>query len=338
MIRAARITALALLPFAPTATAQNAAPSSFVQPTAEPAPAPAASRIELHTNPLLSLHMLARAGAAGADVPEVVRPAVDAMLASGSDVPWAVTDGTFASADNIERVRDVMQGMSNRFTPEVSEQIMAYLDAFAAAQPAFRADLWPDHERIITESSAALSDALAAHGPSCIARMCELLGMTDPGKTIPVFLVAAAPSPGGFTALSRAHGAVCIVSAESHRGSALTEATLHEAIHALDTHTRQQQPPSVLHSLRKALADAGIAPTDALMRDVPHTLIFAVAAHVTRTSVDASHVPYGDTGGYYAKVPEARDAVLPAFTRYVAGEIGAAELVAEIVKGATKAE
>lgn len=336
MIRAALVAAVALLPFAPTATAQDAAPSPAAQPTSEPALA--ASRIELHTNPLLSLHMLARAGAAGADVPEAVRPAADAMIAAGNTVPWAITDGAFAAAESVERVREVMEAMSGRLSPEAGSRITAYLDALAAAEPAFRAELWPEHARLINESRAGLDAALAAHGPSCIARICELLGMIDPGKTIPVFLVAAAPSPGGFTALSRAHGAVCIVSAESHQGSALTEATLHEAIHALDTHTRQQQPPSVLQSLRKGLADAGIAPTDPMMRDVPHTLIFAVAALVTRTSVDASHVPYGDTGGYYAKVPEARDAVLPAFTRYVAGEISAAGLVAEIVKDATRQE
>lgn len=336
MIRTVLLIAASLSLMSTPALAQDASPTGadHVAPDA----ASVASHIELHTNPLLSLHMLARAGAAGAEVPESIRPAVDAMLDGGATVPWAITDGAFAATESVERVREVMEGMSGRLSTEAGALIMAYLDALAAAEPTFRADLWPEHARLINESRPGLGAALDAHGPSCVARTCELLAMTDPGKTIPVFLVAAAPSPGGFTALSRAHGAVCIVSTESHQGSALTEATLHEAIHALDTHTRQQQPPSVLNDLRNALADAGVAPTDPLMRDVPHTLIFAVAAHVTRTSVDASHIPYGQTGGYYAKVPEARDAVLPAFTRYVAGEINSAALVAEIVKNATKAE
>lgn len=290
-----------------------------------------ASTIDIQTSELLSLHMLVRAGAAGADVPECVRPAVEAMKAAGDEVQWAVTDALFATAKSPEAAREVLAAMVGRFREDVGPKVLAYVDALAQVEPAFRGEVWPGHEARIAEARAGLEAALGAHGPSCIARLCELLGMTDPGKAIPVYLVVDAPAPGGFTALSRQHGALCIVSIDAHQGSTLVEAVLHEAIHALDTHTRQQQPPTVLQLLRKALADAGIAPTDARMRDVAHTLIFAAAAHVTRTSVDASHVAYGEAGGYYAKVPEAAAVVLPAWGRYVAGETDAAGMVAEIV-------
>ncbi|MBX3361966.1 MAG: hypothetical protein KF912_12010 [Phycisphaeraceae bacterium] len=333
MIRAAVIAA-SLIPLAAPAIAQNAPPAS----ANESSPLSAASRIEIHASPLLSLHMLVRAGAAGADVPACVAPAVEAMKATGDEVQWAVTDALFATAGSPAAAREVLGAMAGRFREDVGPKVLAYVDALAQVEPVFRGEVWPAHEARIAEARAGLEVALDAHGPSCIARICELLGMRDPGKAIPVYLVAAAPPPGGFTALSPQFGAVCIVSIDAHQGSALVEATLHEAIHALDTHTRQQQPASVLQSLRKALADAGVAQTDPLMRDVPHTLIFAVAAHVTRTSVDASHVAYGETGGYYAKVADAREAVLPAFQRYVAGEIDSTALVAEIVKIATKPE
>lgn len=298
----------------------------------------AASHIEIMTSPLLSMHMLVRAGAAGAETPACVAPAVEAMRATGDEVQWAVTDALFATAESPAAARDVLAAMAGRFREDVGPKVLAYADALAEVEPVFRAEVWPSHEARIKEERAGLDSALAAHGPSCMARICELLGMTDPGKAIPVFLVVDAPSPGGFTGLSRRHGAVCIVSMDAHQGSALVEATLHEAIHALDSHTRQQEPPTVLQALRKALADAGVAATDARMRDVPHTLIFAAAAEVTREVVDPKHVAYGETGGYYAKVPRATEAVLPAWERYVAGEIDAAEMVAEVVQIATHVE
>lgn len=307
------------------------------QPTAPVAPIPApASRIQIATSPLLSLHMLVRAGAAGADVPACVVPAVEAMKAAGDGVQWGVTDALFATAEDLSKAREVLAAMAGRFREDVGPKVLAYVDALATVEPVFEEQVWPDHESRINRARIGLETALDAHGPSCIARICELLGMSDPGKAIPVFLVAASPSPGGFTALSRQHGALCIVSIDAHEGSTLVEATLHEAIHALDTHTRQQQPPTILQLLRTALADAGVGPSDLAMRDVPHTLIFAAAAEVTRTSVDPAHVAYGEAGGYYAKVPEARDAVLPAWRRYMAQEIDAKEMVAEVVRVATE--
>ena len=298
----------------------------------------AASHIEIKASPLLSLHMLVRAGAAGAVVPECVRPAVEAMRATGDDVQWAVMDALFATAESAATARDVLAAMAGRFREDAGPKVLAYADALEQVGPAFDAEVWPGHEARIQAARSGLEAALTAHGPTCIARLCELLGMTDPGKAIPAFLVVDAPAPGGFTGLSRQHGALCIVSIDMHQGSALVEAVLHEAIHALDAHTRQQELPTVLQALRKAMTDAGVAATDARMRDVPHTLIFAAAAEVTRTSVDASHIAYGQTGGFYAKVPEAAEAVLPVWQRYVAAEIETAEMVAEIVQSATKPE
>ncbi len=315
-----------------SASAQVAEPATPVTQDAE-----GVSHLEIATSPLLSLHMLCRAGAAGAEVPECVRPAVEAIRAVGDEMQWGVTDGLFATAERLDAAREVLAAMSTRFPAGVGERVVAYVDALAAAEPAFRESIWPKHERQIEAARVGLEDALDAHGSSVIARACELLGMADPCKAIPVYLVVTAPSPGGFTALSRRSGAVCVVSVDAHEGSTLVEATLHEAIHALDTHTRQQQPPTVLQVLRKALADAGVSATDARMRDVVHTVIFAAAADVTREVVDPKHVAYGEAGGYYAKVPEAKAAVLPAWERYAAARIDRDEFVKEIVAGVTTA-
>mgnify|MGYP001454059814 CR=1 FL=1 len=338
MIRTVLLAAASLLICTVPAIAQDAA-----EPAAnQPAVAAPASHIEIHTNPLLSLHMMARAGAAGVEVPATVWPASQAMTAAGPDMRWEVFDAHFATTTSAEGSRELLIAMAPRLGEraggQVGEHVFAYANAFADAAPKFHAEVWPEHKVRIDAASEGLKAALDAHGPSCIARICEILGIADPRVTTPTFLVTVAPAPGGFSVLSREYYALSIVSIDAHQGSALVEATLHEAIHVLDAHTRQQQPPSVLASLRKALTDAGIQPTDPRFRDIPHTLIFAVAAHITRTSVDASHIPYGQTGGYYAKVPEARDAVLPSFTRYVAGEISSAGLVAEIVKNSTKPE
>lgn len=330
MIRISLLAAAAILGSASPAHAQEK-PS---QPAEQPASV-GASRIEVHTSPLLSLHMLARAGAAGAEVPECARAAVEAMRATGNAMPWGATDGLFATADDLASIRDALVAMSARLPGSAGEHVVAYVDALEESQPAFIADVWPDQEARIEESRVALDAALDAHGPACMEQLCRLLGIADPGAAIPVYLIADAPSPGGFTALTRAHGPVCIVSIDSHRGSTLVEATLHEAIHALDARTREQEPPTVLQSLRTALTQAGIGATDTRMRDLPHTLVFAAAAETTRRDVDPNHVDYADTGGYYAKFPEARAIVLPSWQKYIAGEIDAAGLVSAIAEHAS---
>lgn len=342
MRRAIRIVSLTLALLGSGALAQNVPSVSPNEPTKDPSELPnhalTASRIDIRSNPLLSLHMLARAGVTGEDVPESIRPAVEALKVPMTDWEWVTTDGLFASAEGPEQAWEVLRGPAGRSRGGDGPKVHAYIGTLELLEPTFMTGIWPAHEQRIDSVRAEIERSLNVHGPSCIARICELLGITDPAKPIPVYLVCASPPPGGFTALSPQFGAVCIVSIDAHQGSALVEATLHEAIHALDSHTRQQEPPTVLQALRKALAEAGVGATDARMRDVPHTLIFAVAAHVTRTSVDASHVAYGETGGYYAKVADAREAVLPAFQRYVAGEIDSATLVAEIVARETKPE
>lgn len=328
MIRTSLLAATLLAVASPTHAQEKPQPAEQHAPAGE-------SRIEIRSSPLLSLHMLARAGVAGAEVPECVRAAVEEMRATGNAMPWGATDGLFATANDVAAVRDALVAMSARLPGSAGEHVVAYVDALEEAQPVFIADVWPDHETRIKDAQVALDAALDAHGPACMAQLCRLLGIADPGAVIPAYLVADAPSPGGFTALTRAHGPVCIVSIDSHRGSTLVEATLHEAIHALDARTREQQPPTVLQALRTALTQAGISSTDTRMRDLPHTLVFAAAAETTRREVDPNHVDYAETGGYYAKLPEARTIVLPAWQKYIAGEIDAAELVSAIAEHAS---
>lgn len=326
---------LALLVAPARVLGQDAGPA---QPLSAREPVLSASRLDIRSNPFLSFHMMARAGAAGMPVPEIVRPAVEAIKVFSSDTRRSAFDAVLARQRDPEDIRAFLHALAMRQEAPLSEHIFAYANAIADSAPAFLAEVWPEHEDRINMASKELNAAFDAHGPLCIARICELLGLTDPRATIPAYLVTAAPAPGGFSVLSREDYAIAIVSTDAHQGTALVEAVLHEAVHVLDVHTRQQQPPSVLHSLRKALADAGVAPSDPLMRDVPHTLIFAAAAEVTREVVDPKHVAYGETGGYYAKVPQAAEAVLPAWERYVAGKLDAGGLIAEIVKSATKPE
>ncbi len=333
VFRSSVVIAIVMFLVAPHVSAQDAAPSR-----ARGARSPTGrSHIEFRSSAMLSLHMLVRAGAAGAEVPESVRPAVEAVRAADDRV-WGMFDGIFASESSPEEIRLVLETYALRLQGEVGEALVAYAEALVSVEPAFRAEIWPQQEAAINEAKAGLEAARDAQGSTCMSRICEWLGIVDPRVVIPVYLVTVAPAPGGFTARSELYKALCIVSVDMHRGSTLVEATLHEAIHALDEHTRQQEPLTVLQALRKALADAGVAATEARMRDVAHTLIFAAAAEVTREVVDPKHVAYGETGGYYAKVPRATEAVLPAWGRYAAGEIDASETIAEIVKIATKPE
>jgi hypothetical protein len=100
----------------------------------------------------------------------------------------------------------------------------------------------------------------------------------------------------------------------------------HEVAHAMDDLSRDQD--TLLNRLRKALAEANVPSSDARMRDVPHAVIFAVAADRVGRLKGKGYVPYGKAHGAYARMGE---------TAIVVNEIWAKrgtieERVAEIVR------
>jgi hypothetical protein len=109
----------------------------------------------------------------------------------------------------------------------------------------------------------------------------------------------------------------------------LYEVILHEATHALDVATANQ--PTVLNELRRRLAAVGLGPRMPVMRNVVHTLFFVQAGETVRRVVDPNHAHYGDTAGYYVKVPLAVAAVRPAWVDHLDGKVSRDEALDAIV-------
>ena len=86
------------------------------------------------------------------------------------------------------------------------------------------------------------------------------------------------------------------------------------------------------HEIFEHTADRGLRVTAATLEAV-----FVEAAEAVRRVIEPAHVPFGDAKGYYAKVPEARDAVVVPWADRLAGRIGTDEALARMVRAATQA-
>jgi hypothetical protein len=204
---------------------------------------------------------------------------------------------------------------------------------YARAEAEFRMTVWPQHQTLLAASQAQLATLLLPRLDECLADLRQHLDLDDPSGPIPVYLVAQAPAPQGFTHRRRGGGGICFVGVADLPASLLCEVVLHETTHALDVGTPQG---SVLKELRDRLAAAGLGPASAAGRDVPHTLIFVEAAETVRRRLDPAHRDYGAVRGYYAKVPRAVAAVRGPWVAYLDGQLSRAAALEQIVAGARK--
>lgn len=327
----------------PNPPAPAAAPSTPGTTDAQPVEteAPAFSRLEVRTNPLLDLHLFTRAVAAGS-VPAPAIEGFDAAVGliktiseSAGDRAWALIDGGLAGCSTIADARAWSANVdlsANRPNARMAHPTMGadqLIEAYAAIEPAFLQQIWPEHEKIIRQATDRLRGGLLAKEHDCLADAMTSLGISDPRVNVPMYLVAHAPPPGGITYRTRA-GAVCIVDVSAHAGAALDEAVLHESLHALDVGATGQN--TVLTDLRTRMRGDGSRPSPG-WRDVPHTVIFAQAAATIRKLVDPSHQDYGITGGYYDRVKPAADAVRLVWADYAAGKISRSDAIDRMIKG-----
>jgi hypothetical protein len=202
--------------------------------------------------------------------------------------------------------------------------------ALAAVEKPFLEKIWPRHKAMVEEAAGRVAKNLVPKEQECFAYIIKSLGMEDVDYTVPVYLVAEAPRPGGFTTYKGERTAVCFVAVEEAKGSLIYETVLHEAIHALDIATAGGQ--NALVELRGRLQKAGVAARDPDMRNVPHTIMFIQAAETVRRVVDPAHKHYGEVAGYYAKVPLVAKIELPLWTAYLDNKISREEAVTRIVE------
>jgi hypothetical protein len=208
-------------------------------------------------------------------------------------------------------------------------------ESLVEAEPAFMAELWPARRTELERIRADLLGKLKPKEKEVYAFVQSTLGIADPQPVLPVYLVADAPWPGAMTYLSR-RGGVCFVGMASDGASQLLETVLHETLHALDA---SSSGPDVFDELRTALRGAGVEPTDARLRDLPHMVMFVHAAETVRRLLDPDHNDYGtlEIGGrpaLYIRDQASFNAVQPVWRAYLDGGIDRQEAVRRIVAAA----
>lgn len=292
-------------------------------PTAPPAPP--RQILDLRVSPLLDMHFLLRALLA----PQQSRPALpglDVALAAVAEVDraaaWPLVEGLLSQCASAADLTGVAQHAPETLTTRdgrtvhLREHLARLADAYQRFEPQFFEQLWPAHRSIVEQARAALTDELISRQAACYEFLCHQLDLLPPEQPIPVYLVAVAPQPGGFTHRLRGTG-VSFVSIQGNEGPLLRETVIHESIHALDIANADHA--SVFNILRRDLLESGVARNAPLNRDLPHTLMFLAAAETVRRCIDPAHRDYGDVAGYYAKVPAATAAIRPHWRTFIDG-------------------
>lgn len=323
---------------------------SAAQTTTAPATQPLAStqRLEWKTNPLLDLHFLMRSVIDGsASRPEltgiltVIAGVSDIERDLGGPMAWGLLEGALAHTETAEQAAALAERLPQRHNLPSGASIepracmLRLAELYAKIEPEFREKIWPRHSAAIAAVQKRLAAELEPRLEECFKDLTDRMKIGYSRAAIPVFLVNTAPFPQGFTHLTRG-GAVCIVGVDGLEGSLLYEVILHEAMHALDVGSSRQ--PTALNDLRRRLIAAGMAPGSPAMRNIVHTLFFVQAGETVRRVVDPNHKHYGDTAGYYAKVPRIIATVRPAWVDYLDAKTSRDDALDAIVKSATAGE
>ena len=225
--------------------------------------------------------------------------------------------------------------LPNGETLRLRETAVKLAQALAVIEEPFLQKVWPQHKAALDQAAAKLAKTFSPKESACFAYLAKSLGLETPRERVPLYLVVEAPRPGGFTFRLRNQQAVCIISTEANQDSQLFEVVLHESTHALDLETSGQK--NVLAELRARLLKAGLSESDPDFRNVPHTLMFIQAAETIRRIVDPVHKHYGETKGYYARVPLASKVELPIWLAHLDGKISREEAINQIITEFLKA-
>jgi hypothetical protein len=297
-------------------------------------------------NPFVDLHYLVRKHVnATGDAPTftgfaaAVAAAREVEATLGGPPMWGLIEGTLGECSSAAEAHDRCVELPETFrsrtgrTVELRSAALRLVAAYAPCEPAFLAEIWPRHRTRLEQAHKRIAADLLPHEAACFAYMLDCLAMQDPHRSVPVYLVAEAPDPGGFTHRYRG-GGVCFVGLEQNDGTLLYEMILHEAIHALDIATEGQN--TALQVLRQRLRAAGCDSRSPTYRDVPHTLMFVQAGETIRRQLDPAHRHYGDVAGYYAKVPAAAAAVRPNWEAYLHEKLPRERALEQIVQTAVR--
>lgn len=298
------------------------------------------SRLDLRIEALVDLEQWART-LLGGDVeqfPESIRSAVVAAreieTALGSPLLWSLIEGRLSGCATAEDFAARVESLPERFDAPGGRalELRSLAQRWAATLnelESFHAQkLWPEHQREIEARVGPLRVQLGALAPVALELSVDALGLTDPRASVPVYLVARAPWPGAITHRTR-EGAMCCVGTEKREGSALLEAIVHEACHALEAF--ESGPRGASARLRAALAAAGVDPQSKLSRDAAHAVVFVTGAWVVRRVFDAEHRDLGEIEGMYERLGAAAQAVRAPWNEHLEGRIDLEPAIARVV-------
>lgn len=305
------------------------------------------THIALRVNPFMDMHYFVRdiSSRDNAEYPKIqgIDKAVETVRKVGEELgsatAWGFVEGSLATCESVKDASELVAQLPPSFNTRDGREIpvrgliQRIVRAYEPLEPAYMQDIWPTHRKAIDEARQRIEKELLPAQNACFFDIMRRLNMKDPEIEIPVCLVAKAPFPQGFTHRRKGGGAVCIIGVEGLGGSTMCEVVLHECIHALDIAT--EQSGSALQELRATLYRYKVKTRSKEFHDIPHTLIFVQAADTVRAIIDPSHNAYGDTAGYYAKLPVISDAVKKAWKAHAEGALGRDEALTQIVREAT---
>lgn len=269
------------------------------------------SKIEFRIDPLANLYFWVRSlTTEESEIPKVAHlPA--AVLAArrleqklGHPLFWGKLDALLPGQGNCDEFLIAAQTLPNELrtrkgTLAFRSTALEFLTALQKAEPAYREKIWPLHRKDLQRTIAQLELSLLPKQTKCLQEIVQAFGMEDPGIRIPVYLTRYSPPPGGVTLRSGATG-VCFVGTDKTKADLLIETILHEAIHALDLATGNQN--HLLNQLRREFERAGLTANHPLTRNYRHTLFFLQAESTVRSQINPGHSGYGTISGYYAKL------------------------------------
>lgn len=271
----------------------------------------------------------------GLDAAVAAARALQENLASSLD--WGVIEGLLGDCDSGEKAVRRFAALPETFSTRARKDFalrapaLELARALAAAEPAFRAELWPAHEGDIAQARARIEGELGPRQARCLEAVTRDLAFVSTPLQIPVFLVHDGPWPGAVTQRDDGDRGICFVSVRIADGTQLFEAILHETLHALDLAGRGD----TLDRLRQKLEQAGIARGSSELRDVPHALMFVEAGETIRRIVEPAHLHYGDSSGVYARLGPSALQVRRIWTEHLDGKVDREAALDAIVRAAS---
>ena len=308
-------------------------------PATTPTPTPPGRGVAFEFNPLTALHASLRAQAESTDSAkgsaEPMATAIDAYRAFAAGAPTGAAGALYlqgadvlvASAVDLEDLRSRLElaaGIPGSRLP-VEPMRTLLLPALEKAWPSYSGGQAARDEQEVRARMEWWAATIAPRLQPALTWLGEVVGITAPAAAVPVRLVPTMPGKGAATFRTR-QGALIVAGTSRYQGSAFVEVILHEMLHAWEV----VAPDSLGSLVRQRLETAGAEVET--QRQIPHTLIFLLAAEGTKRFIDPEHVPVGEQYGAYCRGLERyRAPIEPLLREHLEGQLDRGAFIDRLV-------